>query len=195
MRRQIEEVNAIKIEERGGNKSSPNRNSERPGKTKYWATFRGGFWHWDFSPKDNSDHGRRPFSGKCDTCYWSKGRLVSIPASVRTYPWEDASRSFVFLFRPPGLATTADEAGPMVALYTHPIEGERPPIPKCASACLGCISPCRVEMALIRVFSLEKKQLDYNHGTELPEAVSHGRETGTRCTQIFPCFKSSKWDF
>lgn len=123
MRRQIEEVNAIKIEERGGNKSSPNRNSERPGKTKYWATFRGGFRHWDFSPKDNSDHGRRPSSGKCDTCYWSKGRLVSIPASVRTYPWEDASRSFVFLFRPPGLATTADEAGPDGCLVYTPYRG------------------------------------------------------------------------
>lgn len=195
MRRQIEEVNAIKIEERGGNKSSPKRNSERLGKTKYWTTFPGGFWHWDFSPKDNSDHGRRPSSGKGDTCYLSKGRLASIPASVRKHPWEDASRSSVFLFGPPGLTTTADEAGPMVAFYTHPMEGERPPVPKCASARLGCIIPCRVEIPIIRAFSPENKQLDYNHGTELPEAVCHGRETWTRCTQIFPCFNSSKYDF
>lgn len=58
---------------------------------------------------------RGPLFGKRDACYLSKGRHVSIPASIRKNPWEDgenASRSFVFLFRPPGLATTADEAGP-----------------------------------------------------------------------------------
>lgn len=193
MRRQIEEVNAIKIEERGGNKSSPNRNSESLSKTTLWTTFRGGFWLRDFSPKDSSDHERRPSSGKCDTCYLSKSRLASIPASVRKHPWEDASRSFVFLIRPPGLATTADEAGPMVALCTHPVEGERPHMLKCASARRGCISSCRMEIPIIRVSSPENKQLDYNHGAELP--VCHGRETRTRWTQIFPCFNSSKYAF
>lgn len=43
LRQQIEEVNAIKIEEQGGNKSSPNRKSERLGKAKYWTTFHAGF--------------------------------------------------------------------------------------------------------------------------------------------------------
>lgn len=58
LRQQIEEVNAIKIEEQGGNKSSPNRNAERLGKAKGWTTFPAGFWNWDYSPKDKNDQGR-----------------------------------------------------------------------------------------------------------------------------------------
>lgn len=150
LRHQIEEVNAIKIEERGGNKSSPNRNSERPGKAQGWTPFPAGFGDWDFSLKDSSDQGKTPPSGKCDTCYLPKGRHASIPTSTWKDPWEDgedASRGFVFLFRPPGLATTADEAGATVVLYTQiPIEGVRLPMSKCASAHPGCINPCRKEV-------------------------------------------------
>lgn len=55
LRQQIEEVNAIKIEEQGGNKSSPNRNAERLGKAKGWITFPACFWNGNCSPKDRKD--------------------------------------------------------------------------------------------------------------------------------------------
>lgn len=135
-----EEVNAIKIEDRGGNKSSPNRNSERQATPEGGRLSLRGFGIGIFLQ-------RTTVTGERE-CPLASMTLAISPhplGRVRGRNGEDASRGFMFLFRPPGLATTADEAGAMVALYTQiPIECE-------ATHAEVCICTARLHKSIVLI--------------------------------------------